>query len=144
MPVSQVVLAQLAAAAYRETSTQNRIEPPADWSLIVAYPEAAQTTGGALTGFSAAAYRGPGGEIVIAYTGTKDWKDWPAGNLPAATGTVSPQVVQAAQFYGADYLEPIDAQRAGNRRTRRVTPSQSGVLARLSRSRHPVQQGKKG
>ena len=106
MSVPSVVLAQLAAAAYRETSDENRIEPPADWNLIVAYPDAAQTAGGTFTGFSAAAYRGPGGEIVIAYTGTKDWKDWPAGSFPAAMGAFSPQVVQAAQFYWAVLNRP--------------------------------------
>jgi hypothetical protein len=106
MTASDIVLAQLAAAAYRETSPQNRLTPPSAWTQIAAYPEEAQTSGGAFTGFSATAYRGPGGEIVIAYAGTKDWQDWAAGNLPAATGSFSAQVVQAAQFYWSVLSRP--------------------------------------
>jgi Ca2+-binding RTX toxin-like protein len=95
---TQIELAQLAAAAYRNASDFNRILAPAGWQVVLEYPEGGQTTGDG-SGFSAAAYRGPGGEIVIAYTGTNDWKDWPAANAPAAVGFPSPQVVQAARFY---------------------------------------------
>ena len=69
-------LAQLAAAAYRQTSAVNRIQPPANWTLLRSEPEDQQTSGNFL-GFSASAYRGPGGQVVIAFTGTNDWADWP-------------------------------------------------------------------
>ena len=64
MSVPNEVLAQLAAAAYRETSDENRIDPPAGWTQIAAYPDAAQTSGDAFTGFSAAAFRGPGSDTL--------------------------------------------------------------------------------
>jgi hypothetical protein len=82
MTIAQMIYAQLAAAAYRDTSRQNRIDPPAGWQVVLEYPAGGQTTGDG-GGFSAAAYRGPGGEIVIAYTGTNDWKDWPAARSVA-------------------------------------------------------------
>lgn len=85
---TQLELAQMSAAAYRQTGGFNRIEPPAGWVQIWAYPEQQQTSGGAVTGFSASAFRNASGEIVIAYTGTNSWKDWPGGNLPAAGGVV--------------------------------------------------------
>ena len=44
---TQNELAQLAAAAYRETSDRNRIATPTGWTQSAAYPEEAQTSGGA-------------------------------------------------------------------------------------------------
>ena len=82
MVIEQSVLAQLAAAAYRNSGEENRILPPAGWQVVLEYPAGGQTSGDG-SGFSAAAYRGPGGEIVIAYTGTNDWKDWPAARSVA-------------------------------------------------------------
>jgi len=99
MTVSTQILAQLATAAYRDASAQNRLDPPAGWTQIAAVPAEGPTLGTPWTGFSASAYRSGSGEIVIAYTGTKGVKDWPIGNIPAALGLPSPQVVQAAEFY---------------------------------------------
>lgn len=83
-------LAQLAAAAYRQTSAVNRIQPPANWTLLRSEPEGQQTSGN-LLGFAASAYRGPGGQVVVAFTGTNDWADWPSGSFPAAVDVYSSQ-----------------------------------------------------
>ena len=98
MPVDTSVVAQLAASAYRNATERNRIAPPVGWTEIATYP-ANGASDGWITGFSASAYRGPGGEIVIAYAGSDNVNDWALANGPAATGFYSPQVVQAAQFY---------------------------------------------
>ena len=58
MTIAQMIYAQLAAAAYRDTSRQNRIDPPAGWQVVLEYPAGSQTTGDG-SGFSASAYRGP-------------------------------------------------------------------------------------
>jgi len=103
MPIDPTVFAQLAAAAYRNVSDFNVILAPAGWEQIATYPAEEQGSDSRITGFSAAAYRGPGGEIVIAYAGTNVdsvfGNDWLLANYPAALGVFSPQVVQAAQFY---------------------------------------------
>ena len=50
-------------------------------------------------GFAYGVFSGPGGEIVVAYTGTNEKKvvDFLVANLPAGAGLFSPQVTQAAQ-----------------------------------------------
>ena len=104
MTIDVSLLAQFAAAAYRNVATENRITAPSTlgWTEIAKNP-ASGTSDDPVTGFSAAAYRGPGGEIVIAYTGTNVnpplGNDWLRANAPAALGRFSPQVEQAAQFY---------------------------------------------
>jgi len=53
------------------------------------------------TGFSATAYEGPGGEVVIAFAGTNEsqFADYLFGNGPAASGKiVSPQILEALRF----------------------------------------------
>jgi hypothetical protein len=71
MTVDAKVLAQLAAAAYRNVSDPNRITAPValGWSEIATYP-ASGSSDDPTTGLSATACRGPGGQIVIAYCGT--------------------------------------------------------------------------
>ena len=98
MPVDHNLLAQLAAAAYRHTSLANRIPAPNGWIEVAAYPAGSPTIGDGW-GLSVSAFRGPGNQIVIAYTGTNDWKDWPGGNVPAGLGIYSPQVQRALEFY---------------------------------------------
>jgi hypothetical protein len=102
MNLDSKVLAQLSAAAYRNVSDFNRIIAPAGWTEIGTYP-ASGPSDDPLTGFSAAAYRGPNQEIVIAFAGTNVDSmldnDWLQANAPAALGWYSPQVVQAAEFY---------------------------------------------
>jgi hypothetical protein len=99
MAIDNVVLAQLAAAAYRHTSLENRILPPAGWTEIAAYPISGSPTSGDGWGLSASAFVGPGGQVVISYTGTNDWKDWPGGNVPAGLGVYSAHVRRALEFY---------------------------------------------
>lgn len=100
MTVDDKVLAQLAAAAYRNVSDRNRITAPValGWSEIARYP-ASGASDDPITGFSATAYRRPDGQIVIAYCGTNVnpplGNDWLLANAPAATGRYSPQVEQA-------------------------------------------------
>jgi len=68
--------------------------PSTDWVVIAERVSA--------SGFMARAYRDVStGKVVIAYAGTTDETnmDWSTGNIPAATGLVSEQVVEAAEFY---------------------------------------------
>jgi hypothetical protein len=103
MTVDAKVLAQLAAAAYRNVSDPNRITAPValGWSEIATYP-ASGSSDDPTTGLSATACRGPGGQIVIAYCGTNVdppvGNDWLLANAPAATGRYSPEVEQAAKI----------------------------------------------
>jgi Ca2+-binding RTX toxin-like protein len=102
MAIQPEVLAQLAAAAYRDASDENRIVAPAGWTEIATYPGSGPSDD-PVTGFSAVAYRGPDGDIVIAYAGTNVDSvldnDWLKANAPAALGLYSQQVTQAAEFY---------------------------------------------
>jgi len=102
MPVDSNILAQLSASAYRNVTERNRIGPPAGWTEIATYP-ASGPSDDPVTGFSAAAFRGPRDEIVIAFAGTNVESlldnDWLQANAPAALGMYSSQVAQAAEFY---------------------------------------------
>ncbi len=102
MTIDAATVAQLAFAAYRNIFVVNRSLAPSGWEEIATYP-ASGPSDDPKTGFSAAAYRGPGGQIVIAYCGTNVnpplGNDWLLANAPAATGRYSPQVEQAAEFY---------------------------------------------
>lgn len=54
------------------------------------------------TGFEAAAFtRGTGSnqEIVISFAGTYNGTDWAVANMPLSLGAMSPQLLQAAQYY---------------------------------------------
>jgi hypothetical protein len=92
MPVDPAILAHLSASAYRNVTERNRIFAPAGWEQIATFP-ASGPSDDPVTGFSAAAYRGPGGEIVIAYAGTNRGyvRDFAFGNVAAALGEYSPQ-----------------------------------------------------
>lgn len=68
--------------------------PSSDWVIIAERVSA--------TGFMARAYREIStGRVIIAYAGTTEESsmDWYAGNVPAAAGLPSPQVIEAARFY---------------------------------------------
>lgn len=66
---------------------------PAGWTLAEAlHPDDA-------VGFSYGVFRGPSGEIVLAYTGTNERVDW-VSNLMAGTGLLpAPELVAAAKAY---------------------------------------------
>jgi hypothetical protein len=106
MSVEHSVLAQLAGSAYGNVTERNKVLAPIGWTQIATYPSSGPSDD-PITGFSAVAYRGPGGAIVIAYAGTnvesKLDNDWLQANVPAALGAYSPQVLQAAQFAGGQY-----------------------------------------
>jgi Ca2+-binding RTX toxin-like protein len=71
----------------------NRPQLPTGWTL------AEPLHRDDLFGFSYGVFRGPGGEIVLAYTGTNESIDW-ASNALAGTGILpSPQVAAAAKAY---------------------------------------------
>lgn len=106
MTVDPKVLAQLAAAAYRNASDEDRMAALTGWTQIASYP-ASGPSDGPSSGFSATAYRGPGGDIVIAFAGTNvesvlDYEMLPA-NAPVAVGAYSPRVFRATQFAGGQY-----------------------------------------
>jgi hypothetical protein len=85
--------AQLSAAVYAKTA-ENRIVPPADWVEVDRYQDHP------VTGFAAGVFRHRAtGEIVIAYAGSQDARDWVFGNLPAAAGEYAPQVRAAMELY---------------------------------------------
>ncbi len=87
--------AQLATAVYPKTSL-NTIYAPQDWERLTAYDVSS------VTGFTAAVFR-KGSDIVISYAGTNEkWDaalDFISGNIPAASGMFSAQVLQAMQLY---------------------------------------------
>lgn len=86
--------AQFASAVYKKTLA-NTLPIPPDWTPLIWEPKA-------ISGFSAGAYK-KGNEIVIAYTGTNGelLLDFATGNLPAAAGLPSGQVLAAMEFYMA-------------------------------------------
>lgn len=85
--------AQLSAAVYAKTA-ENRIVPPADWVEVDRYQDHP------VTGFAAGVFRHRAtGEIVIAYAGSQDVRDWAFGNVPAAAGEYAPQVRAAMELY---------------------------------------------
>ncbi len=101
--LNSVLLARARSRGLPERASDcNRIAAPPGWTQIAASPSSGPSDD-PITGFSAVAYRGPGGAIVIAYAGTnvesKLDNDWLQANVPAALGAYSPQVLQAAQFY---------------------------------------------
>ena len=133
MSVDSIVLAQLAASAYRHVTERNRILAPTGWTQLATYP-ASGPSDDPLSGFSAVAFRGPGGEIVIAYAGTNVDSvldnDWLLANAPAALGYYSPQVAQAAQFYW-EVLNRPDVGLANKSRVTLTGHSLGGGLASL-------------
>ena len=101
MTVDTNVLANLAAAAYRQVDPKNAISHPTGWTRIATTPG---TSDHPVTGFSAAAYLNTAtNEVVISYCGTNSpiptGNDWWYANIPAAHGIRAPQVEQAAEFY---------------------------------------------
>lgn len=99
------IYALLSAAVYGTTTSESgasqvRSErntlplPSPDWAVIAERVSS--------TGFMARAYlEGSTGKVVIAYAGTTDESsmDWFSGNIPAAAGAPSQQVIEAARFY---------------------------------------------
>ena len=86
--------AQLAAFVYA-TTPRNKLELPSGWEQLELIPDLSD-------GFSVGVFRRIGTtEIVIAYTGTNASKiaDTAFGNLPAATGQPSSQVLKAMLLY---------------------------------------------
>ncbi|HSP31874.1 MAG TPA: hypothetical protein VLO13_07700, partial [Halomonas sp.] len=87
--------AQFASIVYEKTD-ENKLPIPTGW--VEERPWQADT----LSGFSAGAYK-RGSEIVISYTGTngelEGTLDHLVANGPAGTGTFSPQVLAAINFY---------------------------------------------
>lgn len=89
--------AQLANRVYMRTD-ENRVPVPVGWNEID------YIGNDRITGFSAGAYRNgtnPGDDIVIAFTGTNEWKflDFADANFLAGAGLPSSQVVEAMAMY---------------------------------------------
>lgn len=87
--------AQLAATVYAKTS-RNEIREGPDWEALELQRDHP------VTGFAAGVFRHRAtGEVVIAYAGTGQEKvrDWVFGNVPAALGEYSPQVLAAMELY---------------------------------------------
>jgi putative addiction module component (TIGR02574 family) len=76
----------------------NRVGIPSGWQVAqVASGQEAYLKDDSV-GLSAGAFLDANGNIVIAFTGTNEFADWIAGNLPAALGAKSPQVQRALAF----------------------------------------------
>ncbi len=85
-------LAVLAASAYyTQRNDANRIYAPSSWSLL-------DRTHDQPSGFEAVAYR-KGDEIVIAFAGTDQWKDWLTNFVLFASPWAAAQLEKAAAFY---------------------------------------------
>ena len=85
--------ALLAGASYYDTrADQNRFPLPQNWSYVSRISQ--DTT----TGFEASAFTN-GTEIVISFAGTGGDGDWTNGNIPLASGYLSDQLKQAADYY---------------------------------------------
>lgn len=93
--------AVLSAVVYTDVRQGDNIVPlptAEGWSQI----DYSSNVGG--LGFTAGAYR-KGNDIVIAFKGTdtdtilNGTTDWLGGNIPAALGMGSPQIIQAALYY---------------------------------------------
>lgn len=91
----------MAGSAYFSTRGDvNRIPfPDSDgWQRLPGYNFRQDDT----TGFEATAFtRGTGSnqEIVISFAGTYNGTDWAVANMPLSLGAMSPQLLQAAQYY---------------------------------------------
>jgi hypothetical protein len=93
--------ALMAASAYQEArrSTLNQLLPPttSGWGEIPGY-----YTRDRETGFEAKAFQRVSGgvaEIVIAFTGTDERRDWTESNFPLALGFSTRSIGQAALLY---------------------------------------------
>jgi hypothetical protein len=87
--------ARLSAAVYDKTE-RNRIREAAEWEQLELLRD------DRVTGFAGGVFRHRvSGGIVIAYAGTNQWYvgDDAFGNIPAAPGEYSPQVLAAMQLY---------------------------------------------
>ena len=87
-------LAVLAASAYyTQRNDANRIYVPSTWSLL-------DRTHDQSSGFEAVAYR-KGNEIVIAFAGTDQWKDWLSNFVLFASPWAAAQLEKAAAFFAS-------------------------------------------